>query len=127
MSVNDADEVKSVFTSVSQSRSSRSATPGLKSSKSSKVKENDFPPLIRELAIAAKAQARMAVIYDTPFPPTSRGGRVDFAWKVIKEAAHNTDNSDIKIAFKQISSSSDVFLKQNLLSFVSLFFFTDRF
>jgi hypothetical protein len=120
ISINDTYDIKSVFTSVSQ-RSSRSAIPGPKASKSSKVTESNFSPRTLQLAIASKSHVRTTIIYDTPFPPAHRAGHIDFVWKVIKETANDSKDTELVNAFKK--ASSDIPIKKDLMAFVRYILF----
>lgn len=107
----------------SQRSRSRSVTPWLsndsKLSNSSKVKESDFSPKTRRLAIASKAHVRMTTLYNPegPFPPTSRLLRMDFAWSTIKETSKNSGDGIMQDAFSR--ATNDEGTKKQLMQFVS--------
>jgi hypothetical protein len=111
----------SVSQSVSQSCSG-SATPWLssssKTSNSTKVRESDFSPRTRRLAIASKAYVRTSTIYNPegPFPSTSRLSRMDFAWSTVKETSKNSGDRTIKEAFTRSTNEQT---KNQLMKFVS--------
>lgn len=68
---------------------------------------------------------RTVMIYDTPFPPTHKAGRFEFAWKVIKEAANDNEDPELKNSFNR--SMSNPSIKKDLMAFVCYFFFQDCF
>jgi hypothetical protein len=109
--------------SISQRSRSRSVTPWLsgdsKLSNSSKVKESDFSPKTRRLAIASKAHVRTTTLYNSegPFPPTSRLLRMDFAWSTIKETSKNSGDPIIQDALNR--ATNDEGTKKQLMQFVS--------
>lgn len=110
--------------SFSQRSRSRSVTPWLSSdskvsNNGSKVKESDFSPETRRLAIASKAHVRMTTLYNPegPFPPTSRLLRMDFAWSTIKETSKNSGDGIIQDAFRR--ATNDEGTKKQLMQFVS--------
>jgi hypothetical protein len=110
-------------TPFSQRSRSRSVTPWLSSdskiSNGSKVKESDFSPKTRRLAIASKANVRMTTLYNPegPFPPTSRLLRMDFAWSTIKETSKNSGDDIIQDALSR--AANDEGTKKQLMQFVS--------
>ena len=106
--------------SFSQRSRSQSVTPwDSKLSNSSKVKESDFSPKTRRLAIASKAHVRMTTLYNPegPFPPTSRLLRMDFAWNTIKETSKNSKDHIIQDALSR--ATNDEGTKKQLMQFVS--------
>lgn len=120
MSTFDGESVagSSFFPSRSCSRSGTPASSAV--SKTSKVTERHFTPRTRRLAIASKAHARTRVVYhpNGPFNPVSgRMARMDFAWTTVKETATNSDDPQIKDAFKRASGNDG--RKKDLLTFVS--------
>lgn len=129
MSILDVEDGKSTAKSsfsLSQSSSScsRSATPASTPSVlrkvSNKVTERHFTPRTRPLAIASKAHIRTRIIYDPAGPfngMNSRIARLEYAWATVKEAANNSDDSQMKDAFKW-ASNNDI-TKKNLITFVS--------
>src|SRR5271156_523497 len=127
MSMFDGDYGKSAAaSSFLPSRScSRSGTPtssaASKTSKGSyKVTERHFTPRTRRLVIASKAHVRTRVVYhpNGPFNPVNgRMARLDFAWTTIKETAANSDDRQIKDAFRRASGNDG--RKKDLLTFVS--------
>jgi hypothetical protein len=109
--------------SFSQSSASRSVTPWFsndsKASNSTKVREGDFSPRTRRLAIASKAHVRTTTIYNSqgPIPPPSRLSRLDFAWTTIKEASKNGKDPIMVDAFSR--ATNDDATKKQLIKFVS--------
>ena len=109
--------------SFTQRSRSRSLTPWVsgdsKPSNSSKVKESDFSPKTRRLAIASKAHVRTTTLYNPegPFPPTSRLLRMDFAWSTIKETSKISGDPIIQDAFSR--ATNDEGTKKRLMQFVS--------
>ena len=124
MTFNDVDDNKSTSKSsfsVSQRTSSSCGVPAPKTVKvSSKVTERHFTPRTRRLAIASKSHIRTRLVYHEsgPFHPVNtRIGRMEFAWMTVKETANNSEDPQIKDAFKH--ASFDERMKKNLLTFVS--------
>ena len=68
--------------------------------------EEDFDPLIRQLAIAAKSHFRYLAVYDTPFPPQG-AGRFEYGWKAIKAMVKNSGNQSWQVAMKWTKNDSD--------------------
>jgi hypothetical protein len=122
MSTVDGDDGKStVMSSFFRSSCSRSVTPAFSAASkvSRKVTERHFTPRTRRLAIASKAHVRTRVVYHPsgPFNPVhGRMARMDFAWTTVKEAAANSDDPQIKDAFKRASNSDE--RKKDLITFV---------
>ena len=110
-------------TVVSQGSCSCSHTPASsKTSKGSqKVMEHHFTPRTHQLAIASKAHVRTHIVYHPigPFNPVNGClARMDFAWTTVKETAANSNDSNMKDAFKRASKNDSI--KKDLLTFVSL-------
>ena len=85
-----------------------------------KVTERHFTPWTRQLAIASKAHVRTHIVYhpNGPFNPVNgRLARMDFAWTTVKETTANSDDPQVKDAFKCASSNDE--RKKYLLTFVS--------
>lgn len=103
--------------SVSRGRASHGRASKPKSS-GGKVKEMDFTPKTRRLAIAGKSHVKLTSLYDDqgPFPATARLGRLEFAWETLKDASRASDN--LKKAFQR--ASVDQTVKKQLTTFVSL-------
>ena len=126
MSLFDADDGKSVArSSISFSQSSRSGTPAPSvSSKtlkvSNKVTERHFTPRTRRLAVGSKSHIRTRIVYheNGPFNSVnSRMARLEFAWATVKETAKNSNDDELKDAFKRASNNDE--MKKSLLTFVS--------
>jgi hypothetical protein len=120
MSTFDGESVagSSFFPSRSCSRSGTPASSAV--SKTSKATKRHFTPRTRRLAIASKAHARTRVVYhpNGPFNPVGgRMARIDFAWTTVKETTTNSDDPQIKDAFKRASGNDG--RKKDLLTFVS--------
>jgi len=117
-------------TSLSQRSRSRSVTPWLSSdsrtSNSTKVREGNFSPKTRRLAIASKARVRTSTIYNPhgPFLPTSRLSRLDFAWAAINETSKNSNDPVIADALSR-ASNNDI-IKNQLIKFVSGMFIIEQ-
>jgi hypothetical protein len=109
--------------STSRESTSRSVTPWFsndsKASNGTKVREGDFSPRTRRLAISSKAYVRTSTIYNSqgPIPPTSRLSRMDFAWSTIKEASKNSKDPIMTDAFSR--ATNDDTTKKQLIKFVS--------
>lgn len=90
-----------------------------KTSNSAKVKESDFSPKTRRLAIASKAHVRTSTLYnpDGPFLQTSRLSRMDFAWDTIKDTSKNSSDPMIMEALSRATNNDNT--KNQLIKFVS--------
>jgi hypothetical protein len=115
---------RAATSSLSQRSQSRSVTPWLSSDKtkmtnSAKVKESDFSPKTRRLAIASKAHVRTSALYSPhgPFLPTSRLARMDFAWTTIKDTSMNSSDPMMQDALSR--ATNDDTTKNQLIKFVS--------
>jgi hypothetical protein len=112
--------------SFSQESTSRSVTPWFsndsKTSNSTKVREGDFSPKTRRLAIASKAYVRTTTIYNSqgPILPTSRLSRMDFAWSTIKETSKNSKDPIMLEAISR--ATNDDTTKKQLIKFASATF-----
>ncbi len=99
----------------SQSKQRRSSTPSthsstsqlhIKARKTGRIVEEDFNPLVRQVAIAAKAHFRWLAIYDTPFPPQG-AARFEYGWKAIKKMVKDSKNSQWQSALQCVKADSD--------------------
>ena len=99
----------------SQSKQRRSSTPSthsstsqlhIKARKTGWIVEEDFNPLVRQVAIAAKAHFRWLAIYDTPFPPQG-AARFEYGWKAIKKMVKDSKNSQWQSALQCVKADSD--------------------
>lgn len=121
----DVEDKSTARSSYSYAQSSSSGTPAPSApskthNTSTKVTERQFTPWTRKLAIASKSHIRNRIVYHEagPFKPlNSRISRMDFAWDTVKEVANNSNDSQIKDAFKR--SLTDDKTKKDLLTFVS--------
>ena len=87
---------------------------------SHKVTERHFTPRTCQLAIASKAHVRTRIVYhpNGPFNPVNGClARMDFAWTTVKETTANSNDPQMKDAFKRASSNNE--RKKDLLTFVS--------
>jgi hypothetical protein len=92
-----------------------------KSSRSHKVKEEDFSPNTRRLAITTKNHLRFKVATGEgdAFPPADANGRNDFIIKTIKEAANKYGDSlepKLTSVLSRVMKDVDVF--DDLITFV---------
>jgi hypothetical protein len=123
MSLYENDERLAAASSLSQRSQSRSVTPWPSNNShianSAKVKESDFSPKTRRLAIASKAHVRTSTIYNPhgPFLPTSRLSRMDFAWDTIKNTSKNCKDPLMMDAFSRATNNDTT--KNQLMKFVS--------
>jgi hypothetical protein len=90
-----------------------------KHSNGSKVRESDFSPKTRRLAIASKAHVRTTTIYNPqgPFLPAGRMSRMDFAWSTIKETSKNSGDPVMNEALNRATNNDST--KKQLITFVS--------
>ena len=99
----------------SRSQLSRSSSSG-KARRSSRIVEDDFRPITRQLAIAAKSHFRLLAIYDTPFPPAGVA-RTEYGWTQIRRFVKKCDNQTWKILLRTMEKEADESLQ--LVQFVS--------
>ena len=95
-------------------------TSSVPSQGSHKVTKRHFTPWTHQLAIASKAHVRTCIVYHPNGlfnPVNGHLARMDFAWTTVKETAANSDDSQMKDAFKHASSNNE--RKKDLLTFVS--------
>jgi len=104
---------------------SRSETPaptsrGGKTRESNiKVRENDFPPVVQDIAVAAKSFVRTMTIYDQTFPSSKGTAKLEFAWKTVTELVKVNDNQEWKEALQDLKH--DPITKKKLITFVSCY------
>jgi hypothetical protein len=73
---------------LSTRKSSDSRTINTRGS-STKVKEDDFSPRTRRLAIASKNYLRELTAIKSPFPLEDEADREEYVWSLIQETAQN--------------------------------------
>jgi len=106
--------------SVPSSRShSSSATRSNTLHRNSRIVEEDFNPLTRQVAVAAKSHFRVLTIYDNLFPPQGVG-RFEYGWKAIKTMVNNSKNTNWKLDLKW--GNDDRNSPQQIVKFVSILF-----
>src|ERR1700682_4031356 len=66
-----------------------------KSRRATRIVEEDFDPLPRQVAIAAKSYFRSLTVFDNPFPPQGVG-RFEYGWKAIKAMVNESGNKKWK-------------------------------
>jgi len=121
-------DVKVLGSKTSGSKKARSSTPSSQSlystttshsnkkRKAGRIVEEDFNPLARQVAVAAKSHFRVLTIYDTPFPPQGIG-RFEYGWKAIKAMVTDSKNAKWQTVLKWANDESDY--PQQLVKFVS--------
>ena len=82
-----------------------------------KVREDDFSPVVKEIAIRAKSFVRTTTIYDQPFPSSRSAGKQEFSWKTITQLVNAADDEEWKEAFQDLKH--DPTTKKKLVTFVS--------
>jgi len=90
---------------------------GSKRGKSSRITENDFDPLTRQIAIAAKFHFRLLVVYDDPFPPQG-GGRFEYGWNAIKTMVKKSNNPKWQSALKWANGNENPERPLQIVKFV---------
>ena len=70
-----------------------------KTRKAGRITEDDFNPLARQVAIAAKSYFCVLTIYDISFPPQGVG-RFEYEWKAIKAMVEDSKNTKWKTVLK---------------------------
>lgn len=85
----------------------------------SKVKEEDFSPRTRRLAISSKNYMREITAVQNPFPLDNDDDREEYIWKIVQEVAKLKDG--YQDALEEASSDSQV--QMNLVTFVRSFSF----
>jgi hypothetical protein len=96
--------------------SSTSTSQSHKRRKAGRIVEEDFNPLARQVAIAAKSHFRVLTIFDTPFPPQGIG-RFEYGWKAIKAMINDSKNPKWQTILKWATDDSNH--PQQLVKFVS--------
>jgi hypothetical protein len=95
--------------------SSTSTSHSNKRRKAGRIVEEDFNPLARQVAIAAKSHFRVLTVYDSAFPPQGIG-RFEYGWKAIKAMVNESNNSKWQSVLKWANDESDH--PQRLVKFV---------
>jgi hypothetical protein len=101
--------------------SSRQGSPLGDTTRSAKVKESDFSPTIREIAVAAKSYIRTTTVYLDTFPSTKGTARLEFAWATIMEVAKKSKNTAWMTALSHLKQTQE--MKKKLITFVSFIAF----
>ena len=82
------------------------------------MKEENFSPATRRLAIASKNYMRELTAVQNPFPLENDDDREEYIWKVIQDIAKLKDG--YQDALEEASNDSQI--QMNLVTFVSAFF-----
>jgi hypothetical protein len=98
--------------------STASTSCSKKTRKAGRITEDDFNPLARQVAIAAKSYFRVLTIYDSPFPPQGVG-RFEYGWKAIKAMVEDSKNTKWKTVLKWANDEESEHAQQ-LVKFASL-------
>lgn len=97
--------------------STGSTSRSKKTRKAGRITEDDFNPLARQVAIAAKSHFRVLTIYDSPFPPQGVG-RFEYGWKAIKAMVEDSKNTKWKTVLKWANNEESEHAQQ-LVKFAS--------
>ena len=95
--------------------SSTSTSHSNKRRKAGRIVEEDFNPLARQVAIAAKSHFRLLTVYDSVFPPQGIG-RFEYGWKAIKAMVKDSNNSKWQTVLQWANDESEH--PQQLVKFV---------
>lgn len=83
-----------------------------------KVKEENFSPRTRRLAIASKNYIRELTAVQNPFPLENDEDREEFVWKTIMDVAKQKDGYQGALE----DASKDSQIQMNLVTFVRIHF-----
>jgi len=85
-----------------------------------KVKEENFSPRTRRLAIASKNYLRELTAVQNPFPMENDEDREEFIWRLIQDTAQL--KAGYQDALKAVSNDSQI--QMDLITFVRSLFYT---
>ena len=98
--------------------STASTSHSKKTCKAGQITEDDFNPLARQVAIAAKSHFKLLTIYDSPFPPQGVS-QFEYGWKLIKAMVEDSKNTKWKTVLKWANDEESEHAQQ-LVKFASL-------
>ena len=110
--VKEEEDVKPFAT-----KAKRMKTPSKTRGSSNKVKEDDFSPHMRRLAIASKNYIRELTALKSPFPLDNEDDREEYVWAMIQKTAQTKEI--YQDAFEDAQNDSE--LQLSMVAFVRLF------